>query len=222
MKPRRYFLVLFGIVSLVSWQNIGAQEIDGMPRDDRASQQHSQPNQSRPLDIHIGDYSIETHQKRRFDKTFWSVWIPTFAVNAGDAATTSYCLHHGTCKEGNPFLGGRPSDLKIWSLKAGSVGLGFYVSHKLRRGRSRAWIAPAAVLLALGAAATINNAIVISDSGPSRAHSNSMFIALSPQPIQNTSACTLRSIPSLGCPSSTSDFRFAKSRQHGFALELHF
>jgi hypothetical protein len=108
------------------------------------------------LPIHRGP------KKHKYDKKFWSVWIPTIAIQFADAGMTSYCLQYPDCREGNPIFGRRPSNLKVYSIKAGAVALGLFFSHKLRTEGTKSWLLPPGIMMVTGIAAVIDNGIVLS------------------------------------------------------------
>jgi hypothetical protein len=103
-------------------------------------------------------------KKHRWDKTFWSVWIPAIALGIADVGLTQACLRHPNCREGNPLFGSRPSPWIYYSAKAGGLGLAFVISRNQRSHGSKSWLLFPIMALGEGSAATINNSIVLSRS----------------------------------------------------------
>lgn len=227
MKFRTRILLLLGLAVLLASRNALAQQSnetvshERFPSQDPGSfEQGENARQKRnPLKTPI--------RNPRFDKTFWSIWIPAIATNVADAALTSACLTHPGCKEANPLLGGKPSNVTLWSLKAASVGLGLYVSRELRQDRSKLWLVPALALLVGGTAATINNSFVLLDVESRSSRSSSSrdirLLKLSPASAQNnaflvTKPNLIDSFAGSRIPSP----RFSRFVQRGFALNLRF
>lgn len=132
-------------------------------------------------------------KRRRWDKTFWSLWIPAIALGAVDVGTTQACLRHPNCREGNPLFGHRPSPWVLYTAKAGSLGLGFAISRNLRSHGSKSWLLFPIIALGEGSFAAINNSIVLSRqpslSNKSQTRSASLFNASSYNGSWNCQIC---------------------------------